>query len=171
MRAFHLSLKYYEIFIRCTSAIFQYKNKCFLKSPSHSEAMEAQISVLVGAEDNECSWVRSNAFKKEHTKSFLSLSYRTTEKKILGLPKSIFTLKEDFSWHKAAYFLISLACTLYVNAVDIFLNPSFNPTIFNVKQPLHHFHGNWLFIKHMQALSLGTLKKILKFYVFYCHWE
>lgn len=80
MRAFHLSLKYYEFFIRCTSAIFQYKNKCFLKSPSRSEAMEAQISVLVGAEDNECSWVRSNAFKKEHTKSFLSSSYRTTEK-------------------------------------------------------------------------------------------
>lgn len=29
MRAFYLSLKYYKIFIRCTSAIFQYKNKCF----------------------------------------------------------------------------------------------------------------------------------------------
>lgn len=43
--------------------------------------METQINVLVGAEDNKCSWIHSNAFKKEHTKSFLSSSYRTTEKK------------------------------------------------------------------------------------------
>lgn len=56
--------------------------------------MEAHINVLVGAEDNECSWV--HAFKKEHTKSFLRSSYRITEKNILGLPKFILTLKEDF---------------------------------------------------------------------------